>query len=184
MNLQMLMQGRSDSPLNDTGIQQAEAMRTRIGPVRFDAVYSSPLQRARKTAMIIGHVPASELRIDPRLIEVNFGKYEGHRYYLLGPAMTLYWLMPGIMKAPPTVEPVSEMIRRSRSFLKDLEKKGTEEGWKDVLVACHGGIMRTLCGYLGDRKNGMMWRPKPHNCEVRIFESIDGHHRYIQNYRL
>lgn len=184
MNRQMLMQGHTDAPLNEHGIQQARAMRKKIGNVSFDAVYSSPLQRARTTAEIIGGVSPDQLIIDPRIIEVSFGKYEGHRYYLLGPRMTLYWLMPGIITAPPTVEPVAHMIQRSRAFLQELEAKGSANGWENVLVTCHGGIMRTLCGYLADRENGMLWRPKPENCEIRVYESVHGVHQFIHDYKL
>ncbi|SDZ90762.1 alpha-ribazole phosphatase [Lachnospiraceae bacterium NK3A20] len=180
LNRKMLMQGRSDSPLNETGIAQARAMRKKIGDVHFDAVYSSPLQRARKTATIIGDVDESDIIVDPRIIEVDFGRYEMHLYYLLGPAMTFYWLLPELLPAPKSVEPVASMVARSRSFLQELE----QQSYENVLVACHGGIMRALCGYLDDKKNDIMWRPKPHNCEIRVFESIHGQHSYVEDYRL
>ena len=64
-------------------------------------------------------------------------------------------------------------IDNCKSF---LEKKDYE----NVLVACHGGIIRALCGYLEDQKNGIKWRPKPHNCEIRIYESVNGSHRRIK----
>lgn len=184
-NRQHLMQGRTNAPLNETGLQQARAMRGKVGSsVRFDAVYASPLDRAVTTASIIGGVDRSQIVTDERIIEVDFGKYELHRYDLLGPAMTLYWMFPEVFPAPATVETVDSMVERSHSFLRDLEEKGYQEGWDNVLVACHGGIMRALCGYLDDRKNGIMWRPKPHNCEVRIFESENGRHRYLKRIRL
>ena len=54
LNKAHLMQGLTDEPLNETGILQAQEARERIGEVRFDAVYASPLQRAVLTASIIG----------------------------------------------------------------------------------------------------------------------------------
>ena len=53
-NKMKLMQGRTDEPLNETGIAQAKAARERIGDVHFDAVYASPLDRAIVTGAIIG----------------------------------------------------------------------------------------------------------------------------------
>ena len=76
LNKKQLMQGVYDEPLNETGIAQAEETRKKIGDMKFDAVYCSPLKRAKKTAMIIGGVSEEELIVDPRIIEVNFGKYE------------------------------------------------------------------------------------------------------------
>ena len=45
--------GRCDFELNPTGLRQAEALRQELAAVRFEAVYSSPLQRAFKTAQIM-----------------------------------------------------------------------------------------------------------------------------------
>ena len=176
LNAEHLMQGRTDEPLNYAGLRQAEEMRKKIGNICFDAVFSSPLRRAVRTAAILGGVGEDEVTIDQRLIEADFGPYELKRYWLLGPAMTLYWMFPEVFPAPEGVESVSSMVRRSASFLGDLEK----EPYENVLVACHGGIMRALSGHLADRKNGIMWRPAPHNCEIRVFEAENGKHRMVR----
>lgn len=160
------MQGRIDEPLNETGILQAENARKTVENIHFDAVYSSPLQRAQKTASIIGNVPVNDLVIDDRLIEVSFGKYELRKYYLLGLKMTFFWMLPEVFKAPKSVESIDSMVERSQSFLNDLKSKDYE----NVLIVCHGGIIRALCGCLEGRKNGIKWRPKPHNCEIREYE--------------
>ncbi len=176
-NKQRLMQGRTDEPLNDTGILQAQEARKKIGDIKFDAVYSSPLNRAITTGSIVGNVDPSQIIIDDRLIEADFGRYELKKYYLMGLPMTLYWYMPELFPAPATVETLDSLIERSHSFLKELEKKD----YDNVLIACHGGIMRPLSGYLMDKPNGIYWRPKPRNCEIRVFESINGDHKIIQD---
>ncbi|MDO4489478.1 MAG: histidine phosphatase family protein [Lachnospiraceae bacterium] len=175
LNKKKLMQGLTDEPLNATGIAQARAARERIGSIVFDAVYASPLDRAIHTASIIGNVDRESVIIDQRIIEADFGKYEQSKYYLMGPAMTLYWAWPERMPAPKTVETIQSMVERSSDFLRELEQKG----YQDVLVACHGGIIRALSGYLEDRENGIKWRPKPHNCEIRVYESLKGKHRFL-----
>ncbi len=166
LNLQELMQGRVDEPLNETGIAQAKQARSQIGDMKFDAVYSSPLCRAKKTACIIGGVSEEELIVDERIIEVDFGKYERKSYHKLGPLMTLYWMFPEVIPTPKTVESVASMVERSRSFLDDLKKKDYE----NVLIVCHGGIIRALCGVLENRRNGIKWRPRPKNCEIRKYD--------------
>ena len=176
LNKKRLMQGLTDEPLNETGIAQAKAARERIGDIHFDAVYASPLQRAVMTGAIIGGVSPEEVIIDKRLIEADFGRYEQRQFYLMGPFMTLYWALPEIFPAPATVETVASMVERSSSFLKELEEKDYE----NVLVACHGGIIRALSGYLEDRKNGIRWRPKPQNCEIRVYESRNGRHTFLK----
>ncbi|MBR3232051.1 MAG: histidine phosphatase family protein [Lachnospiraceae bacterium] len=180
LNKARLMQGLTDEPLNETGLAQARAMREKIGNVHFDAVYASPLNRAVMTGAIIGGVDPSEVITDPRIIEADFGVYEKKKYYLMGPAMTLYWTLPEIFPAPKSVETTAALRKRSSSFLRELEEKN----YGTVLIACHGGIMRALSGYLEDRKNGLAWRPKPHNCEVRVYEAKDGRHRTVERIRL
>ena len=180
LNKARLMQGLTDEPLNETGLAQARAMREKIGDVHFDAVYASPLNRAVMTGAIIGGVDPSEVITDPRIIEADFGVYEKKKYYLMGPAMTLYWTLPEIFPAPKSVETTASLRKRSSSFLRELEEKN----YGTVLIACHGGIMRALSGYLEDKKNGLAWRPKPHNCEVRVYEAKDGRHRTVERIRL
>lgn len=182
LNKQHLMQGRTDEPLNDTGRAQARAARAQLGDVRFDAVYASPLQRAVETGAIIGNVDPQEIHVDPRLIEADFGAYEKKPYTRLGLRMSLYWALPELFPCPESegVESIRSLTARSRSFLRELEQKPYER----VLIACHGGIMRALSGYLADRPNGILWRPKPHNCEIRIFLSEDGKHERIGDLRI
>lgn len=179
LNKKKLMQGRTDAPLNEKGIEQARLSRQNIGDVRFDAVYSSPLQRAKLTGAIIGGVDISEVIEDPRIIETDFGRYEKRRYYALGLPMTAYWTMPRIFPAPPTVESIASMKERASSFLKELET----HDYENVLVACHGGIMRALCGYLDEAPDGLRWE-RAKNCEIRVYEYKDGHHTFLKSYSL
>ncbi len=179
LNKKNLMQGRIDQPLNETGIEQAKSMRAMIGDIHFDAVYASPLDRAITTASIIGGIEKSEVIIDQRIIEADFGNYDCKKYVGMGVKMMLYWMIPEIFPAPATVESIASMVERSHSFLKELEEKDYE----NVLVTCHGGIIRALKGYLQDRPNGIKWRPKPKNCEIIIYESLNGHHKMINALR-
>ena len=173
------MQGRTDAPLNEKGIEQAKQSRLNIGDVHFDAVYASPLQRAQRTGSIIGNVDIKDIIVDERLIETNFGKYEKCKYYLMVPAMTGYWMFPKIFPVPATVESIDSMKRRAASFLSELETKDYE----NVLVACHGGIMRALCGYLDEAPDGLHWELAK-NCEIRVYEYKDGHHTFLKSYSL
>ena len=178
LNKQKLMQGRSDIPLNEVGIKQAQLSRKLIGDIKFDAVYSSSLKRAVKTASIIGNVSEESIIRDYRIIETDFGRYERSSYYTMGLFMTLYWALPEIFKAPKSVETVEQMVKRSSEFLKEIEAKD----YNNVLIVCHGGIIRALCGYLEERRNGIKWRPKPRNCEIRVYEAINDTHSFVKSY--
>ena len=60
-NAKELMQGQIDIPLNETGIAQAKATRKKVEDVKFDAVYSSPLDRAKTTASIVGNIDKDKI---------------------------------------------------------------------------------------------------------------------------
>jgi len=178
LNKENLMQGLTNEPLNDNGRQQARKARRRISNVTFDAVYSSPLDRAIETGSIIGGVRQEDVIRDPRIIEMNFGRFELCNYYRMGPAMSLYWLYPDVFRAPDTVDTMESMVSRTRDFFRELEKKD----YDNVLVSSHGVIMRILCGYLNDRPNGISGRLLPGNCEIRVFEAAGGHHIFLKSY--
>ena len=179
LNKKHLMQGRTNEPLNDTGRMQAKEARKKIGSIPFDAVYSSPLDRAIETASIIGNVSKNQVIIDERITEMNFGRYELKKYTRMGFKMTLFWLLPEIVPSPKGVETIDALVGRSSSFLSEIEKKD----YDNVLIVCHGGIIRSLRGYMEDRNNGIRWRPKPKNCEIIEYESIHGKHRKIADYK-
>ena len=117
--------------------------------------------------------------MDDRLIETDFGRYEKSKYYLMGLPMIGYWLFPKIFPVPATVESIDSMKERASSFLRELET----HDYENVLVACHGGIMRALCGYLDEAPDGLRWE-RAKNCEIRVYEYKDGKHRFVKSYSL
>ena len=73
-NREKRLQGHTDIPLSAAG--RATARRWRLEPAwRTYRVVASPLRRARETAALL--FPESEVAVDPRLIEMNFGDWEG-----------------------------------------------------------------------------------------------------------
>ncbi len=76
-NLERRYQGHSDTPLNATGLAQAELAAASLVGGRYAAIYSSDLHRARTTAETIARRLGMEVILDPRLREVNFGAWEG-----------------------------------------------------------------------------------------------------------
>lgn len=73
------LHGRSDLPMNDTGICQAQQLAAELAPQgSWDAVHSSPLFRARQTAQIIANsMGIRALHENPELMEQDFGNLEG-----------------------------------------------------------------------------------------------------------
>ena len=75
------LQGRTDNPLDEVGLAQAEAVAAYLQPELLpDTLFvCSPLLRARQTAMAIVDRVGSSFDIDERWIELDYGAYEGLR---------------------------------------------------------------------------------------------------------
>jgi broad specificity phosphatase PhoE len=73
------LQGRTDNPLDEVGLAQAEAVATYLAPeLLSDTLFvCSPLLRARQTATAIAEGVGASLEIDERWIELDYGAYEG-----------------------------------------------------------------------------------------------------------
>ena len=69
--------GRTDLPLTEHGEEQARALGERLRGAIFLKVFSSPSQRARRTAELAGFGDVAET--DPDLAEWDYGRYEGRR---------------------------------------------------------------------------------------------------------
>lgn len=67
--------GRTDIPLTPRGERDAQTLRGRLDGIEFDAVFTSPLQRASKTCALAGFGDRAEA--EPGLAEWDYGDYEG-----------------------------------------------------------------------------------------------------------
>jgi len=80
-NTDRILAGRTPGvPLTDTGIKQAEQTGKLLEDMNISAIYSSPIQRAKHTAEIVGEHNSVDVTIDDRLIELDMGKFTGVPY--------------------------------------------------------------------------------------------------------
>lgn len=76
-NRERRYQGWQDPPLSDIGRAQAEAAGQLLATQQIQAVWSSPLQRARETAEAIAKATGLSVRVDDAFGEMRFGQWEG-----------------------------------------------------------------------------------------------------------
>jgi broad specificity phosphatase PhoE len=69
--------GRTDVPLTPRGEINARQLGIRLAGVDFIQVFTSPLQRARRTCKLAGF--GARAQVDADLAEVDYGRYEGRR---------------------------------------------------------------------------------------------------------
>lgn len=160
------IQGRTDIPLNETGRQQARRAGELLTRRRWDAVYSSPLDRAHETATII----AERLGIDAvtdvdALMERDYGEAEGMAFD------EIEALYPEGVRAPGQ-ETREEVAARVVPAL--LELAARHPGARLVVVS-HGGSIRSV---LQTAEPGRQ-HPRITNASVHSFRVEDGALRLI-----
>jgi len=166
-NQRCLLQGRSDSPLDERGIAQARAASEKLTGIRFDAVYSSPLQRAVQTARLV--VPSLEPVIDDRLIEMDYGPYEGTDLSRLPPEILHFFSDFRHNPAPDGMEQLSAVVARAGAFLEDIRAL---EG--NILLSVHAISMKGLLEYLTPGSDGAYWSKNIGNCALFTAENGGG----------
>jgi probable phosphoglycerate mutase len=126
--------GHTDITLAELGRSNALRLGQRLRTIRFDQVLVSPLLRARQTAELAGY--ADSAVIEPRLKEMNFGRYEGLTTEEVRQQQSGWaYLRDG---APEGDTPDS-LAERADSLLTDLRRQGGT-----ILIFGHSVIMRVL----------------------------------------
>jgi broad specificity phosphatase PhoE len=128
--------GGTDLPLTAHGEQQASSLRDRLEKIHFDAVYSSPLQRATRTAEIAGF-PNPQLT--PLLREVDYGEYEGKttkEIHQSRPGWKLY------KDGSPGGETPEQIHARAEDFISMLSVAAAANN--RVLAFSHGHFLRAV----------------------------------------
>jgi probable phosphoglycerate mutase len=147
-NVEYRLQGQADVPLDDVGRRQATANGLHLAqlipdPRAFDFV-ASPLRRTRMTMELVREamkLDPQAYRTDPRLMELNFGDWQGFTF------AELEARDPGSTKArgpdkwdfvPPGKEAESYqmLLERVRPFYEELRQP--------TVCVAHGGVMRAL----------------------------------------
>ena len=169
LNNAHVLQGRSDYPLNGNGIAQArEAGRWLMDQgIVFSYVYSSPLKRAIQTAELIA--PEKQVAIDDRLIEMDYGPYEGMDLENPAPEVTTFFGDFVNNPAPEGMEPLPEVVQRTGAFLEDIKELPG-----NILISTHAIAMKGALEYLTPRSNGSYWSKYIGNCAVYAASNIDG----------
>lgn len=133
--------GRTDIPLTAKGVMQAEAVGQQLANISLAAIYSSPLERAYRTAKIAGG--DKTVICDRRLIEADFGAWEGktrEAFIREDPGLWKKWTEdPVDAKAGGTGETAGEIIRRVEDFFQEAFRR--HDG-KNIMVVGHNGINR------------------------------------------
>lgn len=171
------LQGRSDIPLNEFGRELAVKTAEALKDVVFDRAFSSPLGRALETARIILGTKKLPVETDERLMEMNFGSYEGSDYDLpkaeKSHPLHDFFRSPECYMPPEGAESFQEAMGRAAEFLRE-KILPLENCCENILIVAHGAFNRCLLGTISPYPLETFWEIALPNCAACIISLEEG----------
>lgn len=139
-NAEGRIQGQSDSGLSELGRRQSLAAAEALQGRAIEAIFSSPLERARQTAEAIAAALELPVETDPRLMEINAGilqnqlRAELDRLY---PDVMAHWHSGDPDYRFPGGESRRDLMLRGGEAFRSIRASGHRQ----VVVVAHGGLL-------------------------------------------
>ena len=133
--------GRTDVPLTSAGEQQARALGRRLTGTSFALVLTSPLQRARSTA-VLADLPTPQ--VDDDLLEWDYGAYEGLTTDEISAALGRPWTVfaDGVPPGDTPGEDIAQVAARAEAVLGRVRPVLADGGV--VALVGHAHLLRVL----------------------------------------
>jgi broad specificity phosphatase PhoE len=170
--------GQGESAFTAEGRRQARRLPLKLSRFHPDVVWSSPLQRAAvvaERASRLAHVP---LRVDDRLMELDFGEAHGLTWEEITEAGIPFNYRAADEPVAPGGESRNQLAARVGACVDEMRVAGGRH-----VVVAHAGVMRAaLCHLLGLSGDGL-WLFHIHNAQMARVRVFDGHaqlEEYVQ----
>lgn len=161
-NKEKLLQGQTNTSLNETGVKQAYEVKQKLKNIKLDVIISSTLKRAKQTAKIINEDRKCKIIFDDRINERNYGKLEG-----TSPKredMLIYWKLNVPFPEEHGIEAIDDFLNRIKAVLNDIKNK-----YESVLLVTHAGTYRAIEHYFSQDKEESLIKNLD-NGEIKCFE--------------
>jgi len=166
-NAQRRFQGKTDVPLNESGLNEARMLAERLKNWPVDAIYTSPLSRALETAKIVSglNVNAARLEVRSELEEMSFGSWEKLSVHDVAKSFPGYyeaWKDDPSKVVPPGGESFEDVVKRVKPVLDGILNREDQE----VLIVAHGGVIRAIVVLLLGLSPSGIWHMRLDNCAL------------------
>lgn len=151
-NIVKRLQGRKNSPLTQSGIDRAEELAKRLDSINIDKIYTSPIERAYKTAKILKGNKEIDIITHEGLMEMDFGDYEGRTTEDIlkeNPHFDMDLIMKGdINLCAPNGENLFNVRERVCIAMNEIINNNRGQS---ILVVAHGITLKALMYYFKDK---------------------------------
>lgn len=161
--------GQGESPYTALGRRQARRLPHKIARFAPDVVWTSPLHRA----LVVGRRAASlahvELRVDRRLMELDFGEAHGLTWEEIAVAGIPF----DYRSADNPVAPGGESRNQLQDRVAGVVDEACSAGGRHAMV-CHAGVMRAIMAHAFRLQGHLLWMFAIHNAQLATVRIIDG----------
>lgn len=171
-NRERFFQGHTDGMISDKGRKQLECLAKRFEEIKIDALYCSPLTRARETAQAVNRAHGLPINTDENLIEIDGGVWEGRPWTelpTLYPEQARLWMQQPWLFHPENGEAMTHVRRRMAQAITDIAARHPGES---VAVVSHGCAIRAMLswakGWPIERLNEVEWCDNTGICKLLV----------------
>jgi probable phosphoglycerate mutase len=168
-SLRLAYSGRADVALTPAGREQARRVAAQLAGAGIDAVFTSPLRRARDTAQAIADATGAPLSIDERLTEIDYGAFEGldraGASARFGAAFD-GWRADPFGAPVPGMEPLPAALARARDAT-----AGALAACERPAIVGHQGILRLVLVALGELAPEDYFSRRLHEADPIVIEA-------------
>ncbi len=179
-NKQLRYQGQKDVPLNDEGHRQAMLLARFLEKENIEVIYSSPLLRARETAMVITSKRDIKLQLEEGFLEINFGEWEGRRYTDLNEEqrqVAACWYNTPESVCIPGGEPFLAFRQRILNTYNHIIKTNKD---KNIGIITHAGVIRVIISSVLEMPEGILARLRLSPASLSIVLYDDWGNSYLE----
>ena len=176
-NKEEIFRGRTDVPLNEIGLREAELAGGYLKDKEIHVIYSSPLSRAWQTAQKIAQFHNLEVQPLNGIIDMSFGRWEGHSLQEIQKndgELYRQWREEPHRVRIPGGESLDEVRIRTMAALEEMIQLHPE---KTLVLVSHRVITKVLiCGILGI-DNSHFWQIGQDTTAINLIQQRNG--KYI-----
>ncbi|WP_170309612.1 histidine phosphatase family protein [Litorilituus lipolyticus] len=141
------LQGQLDSDLTPLGENQALAIAKKLADRHIDLIVSSPLGRAKKSALICQQILKVDHQIKMPLMERNLGIWQGEEIQHLKTLPDYHECLQQVTSL--AIYNLESALNCGQRILESLKQLANDNSGKSVLVIFHGEALRCLLFLLG-----------------------------------
>lgn len=164
--------------LNETGNEQAQRLHDHFDVGFADKMIVSPLHRTQKTAAILNATAQLPIEIDPRILEISYGQWDGQKNSELQTQYpdvfdpVLHDVLPSYINYATDGETFDHVVDRVTAFMTDYARRSANGKY---IVVTHGFTVKAAA-LAALQPQDAMTLPEPDNTSVTKISLIEGHY--------